>query len=260
MERLGKNQGRYHGEAIDIDALQAEAHVLALDTGWTCDTFLESADRTLRGYRRPCPGSAMNLYISAGIHGDEPSGPRAVLELLRENKWPKTNLWLVPCLNPTGFRLNQRENDEGIDLNRDYRHLTRPEIQAHTRWLSEQPQFDLTLLLHEDWESSGFYVYELNPENRFSFAEPMIHAVQTLCPIEHAERVDDFRCEGGIIRPAFKPEERPQWAEAIYLTVYKSRQSYTMETPSDFPLPLRVSAHLAALRRVFEILNEASKA
>ena len=59
-------------------------------------------------------------------------------------------LWLCPCLNPTGFPLNRRENAEGIDLNRDYRHLQSAEVRAHIDWLGRQPFFDLTLCLHED--------------------------------------------------------------------------------------------------------------
>jgi murein peptide amidase A len=254
MQRLGKNQGRYQGEGIDIDAVQREAHELALASGWKSEIFLDRPGITLRGYHRLFPGAHRNLYISSGIHGDEPSGPLAVLELLRENVWPAANLWLVPCLNPTGFRRNTRENDQGLDLNRDYRHRTSTEISAHIDWLSRQPDFDLGLLLHEDWESNGFYVYELNPGKRPSLAEPVIEAVRLLCPIESADLVDNFTCQGGIIRPIVKPEERERWAEAIYLIAHKSWQSYTLETPSDFSLPLRVKAHVVAVREVFRWL------
>lgn len=255
MERLGKNQGRYHGETIDIDQVQHEIHRLAITAGWTCDEFLNLPEITLRAYRRPVVGAQKNLYISAGIHGDEPSGPLAVLQLVAEDQWPLVNLWLVPLLNPTGFRLNTRENAAGIDLNRNYRHITAPEVRAHTQWLASQPEFDLTLLLHEDWEANGFYVYELNPESRPTFAEPMIDAVRSLCPIETAELVDNFVCRAGVIRPAFNPQERPQWAEAIYLAINKSHQSYTLETPSDYPLPFRVQAHVAAVREVLRRIS-----
>jgi protein MpaA len=255
MQRLGKNQGRYHGEQIDIDAVQRETHELALAGGWSGETFLDLPRITLRGYHRPHPGAARNIYVGTGIHGDEPSGPLAIIELLRQNLWPKANLWLVPCVNPTGFRRNTRENDQGIDLNRDYRSLATPEISAHARWLQQQPPFDLSLLLHEDWEANGFYVYELNPENHPSLAEPIIEAVRALCPIETAEVVDTFTCKDGIIRPLVNPEERPQWAEAIYLIANKSRQSYTLETPSDFPLRFRVQAHLAGVNGAFRWLS-----
>jgi protein MpaA len=255
MQRLGLNRGRYHGEAIDIDAVQRETHELALASGWSADLFLNQPEATLRGYRRPLPGSTRNLYIGSGVHGDEPSGPVAIVDLLKENAWPKANLWLVPCVNPTGFRLNTRENKDAIDLNRDYRHLKTAEVAAHTRWLEAQPRFDLSLLLHEDWEANGFYVYELNPDHRPSLAEPIVEAARRVCPIETADLVDNWDCKGGIIRPGVAPEERPQWAEAIYLLARKTRQTYTLETPSDFPLPFRVRTHLAAAREAFRLFE-----
>ena len=251
MQRLGKNQGRYQGEAIDIDAIQDRIHRQALATGWSDETFLDIPGICLRGYHRRARSSATNLYVATGIHGDEPSGPLALLQLLQENTWPDVNLWLVPCTNPTGFRRNTRENQSGIDLNRQYRDPAAPEIVAHKAWLQRQPRFHLSLLLHEDWEANGFYVYELNPKNQFSFAEPIVEAVRPVCPIETAERVDDFECRGGIIRPKINPAERPEWAEAIYLVVHHADCSYTLETPSDFPLPFRVQAHVTALRGAF---------
>jgi murein peptide amidase A len=256
IQRLGRNHGRYHGETIDIHHVRREAHRLALEHGWQSDTFLESGGLTLLGYRRPHAAAVKNLYLSTGIHGDEPSGPLAVLRLLEENQWPEANLWLVPCLNPGGFDLNTRENPAGVDLNRDYRHLKTLEVTAHVRWLSEQPNFDLALILHEDWEANGFYVYEVNPNNLPSFAEPIVESVGGLCPVETAELVDNWPIKAGIIRPAIDPKDRPQWAEALYLVVNKTPRSYTLETPSDFPLALRVETHVRAARRAFELFQE----
>ena len=247
MQRLGKNQGRYHGETIDIEQVQREVHRAALKHGWLAETFLKTADFELRAYHRADSRAKTNLYFSTGIHGDEPSGPLAVLQLLTENNWPEANLWLVPCVNPAGFRLNTRENGEGIDLNRDYRHQNSAEVRAHVEWLKRQPDFDLTLVLHEDWESNGFYVYELNPWNKRSLAEDIVESVRKICPIETAELVDNWECRAGIIRPMVDPMERPQWAESLWLIVNKTQQSYTLETPSDYALESRVQAHLAAV-------------
>ena len=255
-KRLGRNKGRYHGETIDIDHVREESHRLALEHGWTCDTFYDPDGLNLRGFRRLHAESRKNLYVSTGIHGDEPSGPLALRRLLEENDWPEANLWLVPCLNPGGFDLNTRENGAGIDLNRDYRHLKTPEVAAHVHWLNAQPNFDLTIILHEDWEANGFYVYELNPRKLPSFAESIVDSVRTLCPIETSELVDNWPCKEGIIRPGINPKDRPQWAESLYLIVNKTPRSYTLETPSDFPLALRVETHTRAARRAFEQFSE----
>ena len=254
MQKLGKNQGRYHGETIEIDQVLRDVHRAAVKHGWETETFLKADDFELRAYCRRSHGATRNLYLSTGIHGDEPAGPLALLQMLEENLWPELNLWLVPCVNPTGFRKNTRENSGGVDLNRDYRHLTAPEVEAHVAWIERQPGFDLTLILHEDWESNGFYVYELNPAKEKSLAEEIIEAVRELCPIESAALVDNWECRGGIIRPQVDPKERPQWAESVYLIVNKAQRSYTLETPSDFPLSTRVQAQVAAARRAIELI------
>jgi len=253
MEKLGKNHGGYHGETIDIRAVLNEVKSAALAHGWTSELFYKTGGLELLAlHRAPLPTlnsqPASRFYISAGIHGDEPAGPLAVLRLLQENTWPPdAELWLLPCLNPVGFVLNLRENDARKDLNRDYRHLETGEVTAHIRWLERQPKFDLYLCLHEDWESHGFYLYEQNPDNKPSFAEKMIEAVKKVCPIDLSENIEGRAAHGGIIRPNISPQERPDWPEALYLISHKSRQGYTLEAPSDFPLPVRVSALVASV-------------
>jgi hypothetical protein len=252
MQRLGRNNGRYHGETIDIEQVLREVHEAAAEFGWESEVFFKAETFELRGYRRLSPGSDKNIYLSSGIHGDEPAGPLAVQRLLAENRWPDANLWLVPCLNPTGFRLNTRENGAGIDLNRDYRDLQTAEVRAHVDWLKRQPHFHLSILLHEDWEASGFYVYELNPARHPSLAESIVAAVQAECPVETADLVDNWECRAGVIRPQVNPMERPQWAEAVWLSVHKTSQNYTLETPSDFSLHLRVKTHRTGALVAFE--------
>lgn len=131
-------------------------------------------------------------------------------------------------------------------MNRDYRNAKSGECRAHIAWLERQPHFDLYLCLHEDWESHGFYLYEQNPDARPSFAEVIIEAVSRVCPIDAAEIIEDRPAHGGIIRPVVLPQDRPNWPEAFYLISHKSRQGYTLEAPSDFPLATRVTALVAA--------------
>jgi protein MpaA len=237
----------YHGETIDIRAVLRDIETAAQQHGWTSEIFHDTGEFKLLALRHPPfsirnPQSVIRIYISAGIHGDEPAGPLAALRLLQENRWPENaELWFCPCLNPMGFVLNRRENDKGIDLNRQYRHLETAETRAHIAWLERQPQFDLCLCLHEDWESHGFYVYELNPENRPSLAEAMIARIAEVCPIDPSGIIEGRESKGGIIRPNLDPHTRPQWAEAFYLIVNKTRLSYTLEAPSDFPLTTRVN-------------------
>jgi predicted deacylase len=250
MKKLGKNHGGYHGETIDIRTVLRDIEIAAQQHGWTAETFGQQGEFNLLALHRTCCDEAKRrrIYLSTGIHGDEPAGPLAALRLFHENRWPENaDLRFCPCLNPMGFVLNRRENDKGIDLNRQYRHLEAAETRAHIAWLERQPQFDLCLCLHEDWESRGFYVYELNPENRPSLAETMIGRIAEVCPIDPSEIIEDRPARGGIIRPNLDPATRPQWAEAFFLIVNKTRLSYTLEAPSDLPLTIRVNALVAGV-------------
>jgi murein peptide amidase A len=253
--RFGANQGCYCGETILIDRVLIELRAEALKRGWTSECFLQSDRCSLHAYRKGPADPARRVYLSTGIHGDEPAGPLAVLELLRRDGWPaEIELWLCPCLNPTGFRSNTRENAQGIDLNRDYRTPISAEVRAHVQWLRQQPAFDLALILHEDWEANGFYLYELNPDARPSLAEPIIRRVISACPMETAEQVDTWPARAGIIRPEVNPEERPDWPEALYLLQNHSPLSYTLEAPSNLELHKRVCALVLAVETALELI------
>jgi hypothetical protein len=224
----------------------------AQDHGWLPELLFRTGDLELLALHRRTEAGSQNpksrIYISTGIHGDEPAGPLAAMKLILENQWPPdAELWLLPCLNPDGFVLNTRGNASGIDLNRDYRHLETGEVAAHVRWLERQTQFDLTLCLHEDWESHGFYVYELNPDGHAPLGVKMVEAVSRVSPIDLSPVIEGREANGGVINPSIDPATRPQWPEAFWLLQNKTRRSCTLEAPSDFPLSVRVAALVAGV-------------
>ena len=83
-----------------------------------------SADAPFSLSTKRTPGPRPRIYLSAGIHGDEPAPPLALLALIESGALDKRAVWfLCPILNPDGLARGTRENAEGVDLNRDYRHL-----------------------------------------------------------------------------------------------------------------------------------------
>ena len=197
------------------------------------------------------PPAGPRVYLSAGIHGDEPAGPLALLELLRAEFFTPDIQWLLcPALNPDGLAAGTRGNLSGRDLNRDYWKRRSLEAQAHAAWLEARPTPDLFLSLHEDWEAAGFYFYEINlagddPQR----AQAIIEAVRPWCPPEQGPEIDGHqaRAEGWIYHEA--EADVPQgWPEAIFLAKRGCPLSFTFETPSHAPLALRIGALMAAVR------------
>jgi murein peptide amidase A len=253
VQRLGKNHGGYHGERIDIASVLRDIADAAQCHGWTGEPLTAEAGLELQTWTRSPAAPRRRLYLSAGIHGDEPAGPLAVLQLLQENVFPADlGVWLCPCLNPGGFAVNTRENAAGLDLNRQYLNPEAVETRAHIAWLERQPSFDTAVCLHEDWESHGFYLYELNPDDLPSQADEILRRVSAVCPIDHSEMIENRPASAGLIRPSTDPRSRPDWPEAFWLFTHRTRHSYTMEAPSDFPLATRVAALVESVRVMLE--------
>jgi hypothetical protein len=260
MQRLHQNHGAYRGETVDIRRVLDELETTARATGWDVKVFHSTNEFKWLALHRPAsaspPPQPKRIYLSAGIHGDEPAGPLAILRLIAKNQWPPdAEIICCPCLNPAGFAANRRENQDGVDLNRDYLRPTSAEIAAHLRWLEPQLPFTASLCLHEDWEAHGFYVYELNPDERPSLAEAMVAAVERVCPIDRSELIEGRPANEGIIRPCLDPSTRPQWPEAFWLITHKTRLSYTLEAPSDFPLATRVNALVTGVQAALAALQ-----
>jgi protein MpaA len=236
-------------------------------TGMEVNELIEACDRELQamgaerellcevegypiyGYSLMRHDSERTVYLSAGIHGDEPAGPLALLELLKERKLSESCCWYVcPVLNPTGLHAGIRENFQGLDLNRDYLNRWSQEIASHAKWL-EGKKSDFAISLHEDWESSGFYFYEINQlKDRPQRYLRMVEALAPTMQMEPEALIDDHEVrEAGWIYHGSEPDEPKHWPEAIFLATQGCPLSFTFETPSSLDLSLRVKAHKVAV-------------
>ncbi len=236
---------------LSTSELISQLALSAKGVGFEVETFGQIGDWPLLGMtRRAQNNSGQNIYISAGIHGDEPAGPLALLELFKEDALPKEhNYWICPVLNPSGLDAGKRENTDGLDLNRDYRDFDSEEIRSHTAWAKQQiKSLNIGLHLHEDWESKGFYLYELNFGPKEGLAALLLDAVEKYIPIETASEIDGSPSNApGLIRPDSLPEIEEGHPEAIYFKQAFGGLNYTLETPSAVKLDQRVAALKAAV-------------
>lgn len=194
----------------------------------------------------------LTIHLSAGIHGDEPAGSLALLTLMQQGWFDANIAWhIFPLLNPAGMDIGTRENRAGIDLNRDYRHAAAEETRAHQNWLSHtRRSYDAALALHEDWESRGFYLYEVREPAEPDLGYAILQAVEPFLLIDRSAEIDGFPARDGLLRPHADASLATveQWPEQLFLRQNHTALSLTFETPSAFPLQQRILGHIVAVK------------
>jgi len=90
----------------------------------------------------PVRKSADNILLVARFHGDEPEGEFCLRKMLEELQNTTVsspyNIYILPCLNPSGKKLFTRANGREIDLNRNYptENFTAVSVNPHTKEMS----------------------------------------------------------------------------------------------------------------------------
>ena len=239
--------------SFDWNSYLADFSAAAESNGFRREDLLETDDGPLVAWEKE--GDGPTVYLSAGIHGDEPAGPLAVLELMKIGFFDDKTHWMIcPALNPGGLALGTRESRSGMDLNRDYLVRESPEVAAHAEWLSRKPVPNVFVSLHEDWESEGFYFYEINlggddPKR----AGALLSAISKYFPPEPGPEIDGHEVrEPGWIYHHADADLPESWPEAIFMAKRGCPLSFTFETPSEAPLESRIAAHIAGLSRLLE--------
>lgn len=200
--------------------------------------------------------SPNKILLAGGIHGDEPAGVDALCVFLKEKCYKrfvnKCEITLLPCINPTGYEAGTRRNFDNIDLNRKFK-LKRPPSEVRCVQTVFQIQFDMSIELHEDSESDGFYLYQAKDSNGETIlGYKILGSVEKIMPINTSDEIDGMPAVRGVIQVKPNPKKMKFWPMAIYSMTKGTNQFLTLESPSAFPLKKRISAHLAALETSLE--------
>jgi len=136
---------------LDVSGLIERYKHAAPKHGFSLEIFGHQGAYPLIGLRKRSTGVKPRIYLSSGIHGDEPASALTLLYLLERGFFDSKAGWfLCPVLNPEGLKLGTRESPNKADLNRAYKIPSEPETKAHVNWLKRQPNFNLSICLHED--------------------------------------------------------------------------------------------------------------
>ena len=205
------------------------------------------------------------ILLTAGLHGEEPAGAYALLEFLRKVE-PDFSLDVFPCLNPWGFMNGKRKNREGLDLNREF---SRKNAAEEVRLLkAELGQYFLAADLHEvDYKEAvpgftkadnpkEFYLYENCPDHSLRAARQIINGINV--PVCLWKTIyGDINSKGVVWYPEGRtgPIYKNAGTFDEYLLRCHTVQALTVETPTCWPLKMRVRAHMRALELMFQAIS-----
>ncbi|SRR5581483_2704378 len=189
------------------------------------------------------------IYISAGIHGDEPGGTEACITWAEQNSETLASLPLLifPCLNPWGLINNSRNDDQRRDLNRMFQHDEIPVLRELKR-LIQPLRFSLALMLHEDYDGHGVYIYE-GRTGLESWGDALTSVARKFIATDPRPRIEKRVFRNGVFlrKIRLKLFEKIGLPEAAYLQLHHAERVFTIETPSEFAIDRRVAAQIAII-------------
>ena len=203
-------------------------------------------------------GNRLKALISAGIHVDEPGGVETLCSL-PESEYAFSNDWeltLLPCLNPYGYEHGIRENHDGKDLNRLFKHVSPPyEVEFAQSFFENK--YDVAIELHEDDMSSGYYLYQqcTNPKD-VHLGRKILNAVKSYMPINMDKEIDGCTAEQVIIVQNTDHDSMDWWPMALYAISKGTRVCLTLETATEYQMETRVKAHSAAINTALKYFPE----
>ena len=139
-------------ETLDLPELYRELDSLFARHSFVKETIYRTDAGPIDAWSRFVSASSPTVYLSSGIHGDEPAGPLAIAALFGRAQLADVNWLVCPVLNPTGLAAGSRVNAEGLDLNRDYLQRVTPEVSCHAGWIEKNTRPDLFLFLRNQPE------------------------------------------------------------------------------------------------------------
>ena len=218
--------------------------------------------------------NAAAMAISAGVHGDEPAAPWALLSIVRDGLLdPRYAYRIWPCLNPSGYRAGTRVNAEGDDVNRSFsRGGTTPEARA-VFTANRDRKFAFALDLHEDYEADGCYVYEpLRPGFAPHFSDRVVHALDGAgLPVQDLDERFDlgvptghdpsalYRLARGTVLVDYEAEMKvfAGLPGSLALMYRGTPAALTFESPLPRPWDVRIAAHRVAVTAALAALRQA---
>ncbi|HKU68731.1 MAG TPA: succinylglutamate desuccinylase/aspartoacylase family protein [Candidatus Baltobacteraceae bacterium] len=202
------------------------------------------------------------VALTAGVHGDEPAAPWALLALVEDADLDPHYAYRVwPCTNPSGYAAGTRENADGVDVNRSFgRGGQTPEARAMVT-ANRDRKFALSIDLHEDCDAEGFYCYEYGAGDLGAIVVDAVrgagYPVQDLAQCDLGAPLSGVMLDDGVVRPPAALEIDAIGGLSYTLSVVRhaTRRALTFETPIRLAWEERIAIHRIAVKAAILALS-----
>lgn len=215
------------------------------------------ASRSLQTAEMGEPG-APSIALAAGVHGDEPAGPWAVISALESGLLDGRFAYRIwPCTNPSGYAAGSRLNADGVDINRSFSHGgSTPESRAIIT-SNRDRRFVLSIDVHEDHEADGFYCYAAGPQAQGLGSAIVRAVIEAGFPVQDFEGFDfgepagtnpHRRCADGVV---IMDADEGRYFDGLSYNLHMVRRAaehvVTVESPRGRPWEERIAIHRVAI-------------
>jgi Zinc carboxypeptidase len=212
--------------------------------------------RASRRGRSHAAGGPAIVWLAANVHGNEPSGTDADLQLLSElarssscDLLDRLVVVFLPLQNPDGRAAGTRVNANGFDLNRDWFAATQPETSAKLALLERYPPVAFADQ-HEEAGSSFFFPPDRDPVHHEVPAAALRAMSQTIAPaLRHAFEQAGLTYMTGAGYDLFFMG----YGDSATTTLFGAA-GMTFEKGTDAPFEERVAEHHLAAQALLQVV------
>jgi predicted deacylase len=194
------------------------------------------------------------ICFSAGIHGNESSGPLAIIDFL--NQYQATNndpkIIIFPVANPVGFNDNTYFVRDGQNLNRNFgkRKMTAENHLLYTAIMNEPISFFASF--HEDDELAGAYMHAYFDEKKPpAIYFDLLDTLSKTCPIYKKNRIHNYKAKNGLV-----PNPAPDGSFEDQMRQDGVKYSICLEIPDRLPIGDRIEANTAIMKTIVDFIKK----
>jgi len=146
-----------------------------------------------------------NIVILGCHHGDESFTTHILLKWMQKyipTLHPDFNIFIYPCVNPSGYELGCRDNAAKQDTNDDRFFYKNSKVQELAILFDAFPSSpDLIIDVHADTGKTNSYMYEHKSESLETIAEKVMQDTDIYIPYLRTKTIYKCPVKNGVITP-----------------------------------------------------------